>query len=123
VSPAARSPRPHRPTEIKVGYLPLTVRYFDDERWLAEGLPEDDSGQMAGPAAQISIRCSEGLHEIHVKELLVHELLHAAIYVAGLTVEAWPQHEDPEEVVVSRVSPILLGTLRDNPGLSAYLES
>ena len=59
------------------------------------------------------------------RETTLHELLHQALHLAGLTcahdsVKA-DISEALEERLCIRVTPILLGLIRDNPRLVAYL--
>lgn len=120
---AART-TPKRPTSLRVGYIDFTVEYLEEADWEAQGFPDSDGGQTNGSQARIVIRQPEKQHEIHTKEILLHEILHAVFYSSGLTIEGGlRQVEDIEEHVVGRLSPVLLQTLRDNPELAAYLQS
>jgi hypothetical protein len=115
---------PKRPIELRVGYLHFTVEYLSDQEWEKRGLDGEDGGQTNGSACTIVIRDSEGMNEIHVKEILLHEVLHACFYSSGMTIEAsFREQRDIEEYVVGRCTPVLLQTFRDNPDLSLYLES
>lgn len=116
---------PTRPTKIKVGYITFDVIYLDDEAWAANPeLSDGDAGQTNGSRAEIHVRLATGQHEIHMKEVLLHEVLHACFYASGITIEGTLRvQDDIEEYTVARVSPVLLQTLRDNPQLSKYLES
>jgi hypothetical protein len=53
------------------------------------------------------------------RETVVHELLHAACDLAGLSEDALA--DDVEERVVRRLAPVLLQVLVDNPKLVAWL--
>lgn len=112
-----------RPTSLKIGWMDFEVRYLDDEEWTAEpSLSEGDGGQCDGAIAVISIRLAEHQHDIHVKEILLHEVMHACFYACGITVnEDLRTVPDIEEHVVFRTAPFMLGVLRDNPDLAAFL--
>lgn len=116
---------PKRPTELRVGYLPFTVTYLNDEEWAKRtDLSDGDGGQCNGAKAEIVVRLAEDQHDIHVKEILLHETLHACFYASGITVnEDLRVHPDIEESVVARVSPVLLQVMRDNPEFAAYVMS
>jgi len=103
--------------------MDFEVRYLDDEEWRADpALSEGDGGQCDGAAAVISVRLAEGQHDIHVKEILLHETLHACFYASGITInDDLRIYPDIEEGVVARVAPFMLGVLRDNPDLATFL--
>lgn len=111
-----------RPTKLKIGYITFTVEYLRDSVWLRKGLPPGDGGQTHGAAASIKVRDATDLDEIHVREVLLHEVLHACVYASGLALEGDPRALlDIEETFVSRTAPTLLDVLRVNPGLVEYL--
>ena len=121
--PAKTSPK--RPTAIQVGYIPFTVEYLEDKEWTERSdLDAGDGGQCNGAKALISVRLAEEQHEIHVKEILLHETLHACFYASGITInDDLRIVPDIEEHVVARVSLVLMQTLRANPELAAYVMS
>lgn len=53
-----------------------------------------------------------------MRDSLLHEILHGTTFVAGLDVDIEPE---VLEDVIRRMSPILLGVLRDNPDLVSFL--
>jgi hypothetical protein len=107
-----------------MGYMDVTVRWLDDKAWKEAGLADNEGGQFDGAGATISVRLAEGQHDIHLREILLHEVLHACYYVSGISVNDDPRVvPDIEEFTVARVSPVLLEILRDNPALSKFLES
>lgn len=121
---ATRTAAPARPTSLRVGYIDFTVEWLTDEEWEAQGFPDSDGGQTNGSQARIVVRTPEKQHEVHAKEILLHETLHAVFYASGLTIEGTLRiQDDIEEHVVGRLSPVLLQTLRDNPDLADYLRS
>ncbi len=67
----------------------------------------------------ISLRGPDGMADDKAREVLLHEVLHAIIGTARIppfhaTTEA---DDDLEEKIVSMLAPLLLHTLRENPGL------
>lgn len=60
---------------------------------------------------------TRGLCPMQVRALLLHETLHAVAHTASI------RDEDTltQEEWISRVEPVLLGVLRDNPRLLRYL--
>lgn len=116
-------PQVRRPTIIQVGYIPFDVTYLDDEAWDKKGLDLGDGGQCNGAKGTIDIRDTDQ-HPIHVKEILLHEVLHACFYASQMTIEnRLHREEDIEETVVGRLSPVLLQVIRDNPDLVDFLRS
>lgn len=112
-----------RPTSLKVGWMDFEVRYLDDDQWHADpNLGDGDGGQCDGARAVISVRLAEGQHDIHVKEILLHETLHACFYACGITInDDLRTYPDIEEGVVARIAPFMLSVLRDNPDLATFL--
>jgi hypothetical protein len=121
----ATTKTPKRPTSIKVGYIDFEVRYLEDDQWKADpSLGEGDGGQCDGAKAVISVRLAEGQHDIHVKEILLHETLHACFYASGITInDDLRIYPDIEEGIVARVAPVLLDVIRSNPEFAGFLES
>ena len=107
------------PDTIKLGSRKITVRMipavFDD---IAEqpGLSQSHE--------RVIMLCSATVPDTQ-RETMLHELLHQALHLAGLTVA----HDDVEadiateleERTVIRLTPILLGVLRENPRLLSFL--
>lgn len=59
-------------------------------------------------------------------EVLLHEIIHAALDAAGLTDPSGPLGDsdgDLEEQVVVGLAPVLLAVVRNNPALIGYLTS
>jgi len=111
-----------RPQRVKVGYIPFEVEYLDDEQWRKRGLEEGDGGNLFGYKGSILVRTFDELHENNVREVLLHEVLHACAYISGLSVEGeYHRLDDVEETFVARISPVLLDVLRSNPSLLKYL--
>lgn len=81
----------------------------------------DALGHCDRTMLRITLRGPDGLAEDKVRETLLHETLHAIIG----TSRVWPfdDHEGREEELVSTLAPLLLDTLRRNPGLVESLMS
>lgn len=115
---------PKRPASLKVGYIDFEVRYLEDEQWEAAGLPDSDGGQCNGAGAVISVRLAHEQADIHVKEILLHETLHACFYASGITINDDIRiYPDIEEGIVARVAPVLTQVMRDNPEFSRFIEA
>lgn len=113
-----------RPTSLKVGYMDFEIRYLEDEEWKKAGLPEGDGGECNGASAVISVRLAENQHDIHVREILLHETLHACFYASGISInDDLRIYPDIEEGIIARVAPVLIAVMRDNPEFSKFLES
>lgn len=113
-----------RPTNLKIGYADFSVEYVDEGDWAKRGFSDDDGGQLDGARALISVRCSEEIDEIHIREILLHEVLHACFYVTGLSNgDMLRVQVNIEEYVVAHISPVLIDVLRSNPEFAKYLQA
>lgn len=115
-----------RPTTLKIGYVDFDVEYVAEEDWIKRGFDDADGGQIDGAKAVISVRCPDEVVEIHIREILLHEVLHACFYVQGLSNDDGAilrTQVNIEEFAISHISPILIDVFRSNPGLSKYLEA
>lgn len=110
----ASKPRIPLPQRIKVGPLTYKVAYWTNEDLHGHG----DIlyyGRCMKPTCTIYLR--PGLADCRLREVLVHELLHAAFDVTGLD----QQEGANEEATVSALAYPILAILRDNPDLVAFL--
>lgn len=113
-----------RPTSVKIGYITFGIEYLSDDQWKEKEFSDDDGGRCFGAEATIFVRDNGKIDQIHIREILLHEILHACFYSSGLAIEDNLRvQENIEEHVVWRVSPVLLDTLRSNPEVSRFLES
>lgn len=64
-----------------------------------------------------TILIHEGLSLPREREVVLHEVTHAAFDTSGLSTK----DDLPEELVVNDLTFAILGVLRDNPALVAYL--
>ena len=86
------------PERIKIGHLSIKVISIDQNK----------------PSAPMRINCDQD--ESQVVETVIHECLHALWAVAGFS------SKDDEEDHVSRLAPLLLMLLADNPELIDLLD-
>jgi hypothetical protein len=112
-----------RPTNVKVGYIDFMIHYLSDEEWKERDLDEKDGGQMHGAGAEIFVRDAKGQHELHQREILLHEIMHACVYVSGLIFENYRTLEDIEETFIMRTSPVLIDVLKSNPDVTKFILS
>lgn len=85
----------------------------------------EDDGRIADEGAngkhypdRLTIVYSTDPHPAKLQEVILHELMHALLTMAGLDQDL---DEDHTEAVARRVTPWLLDVLRSNPDLVAYL--
>lgn len=107
---------PPMPDKVKVG--PLTYDIKNDS--LAHMLAEYEQkaglyGRCDNPKQALIL--SPDLAPGQLRATLVHEILHAVINVSGVSLG----NDDAEERAVAAIEMPLLGVIRDNPALIAYL--
>lgn len=116
---AATPERAQPPSSIRVGPFDYRVHVGGPEWDLAaarEG--EDLRGETDHRALRIVV--CPGMHPARTRNTVMHEALHAAFAVSGQPLDDM-KDLDPEENAVRVLTAPLLGVLRDNPGLVAYL--
>jgi hypothetical protein len=119
---AAKKPSPQRPFAVKVGHLDFTVEWLPEKEWKKRELDDEDGGSMSGYEALICMRLPDDkINEGVLKEVLLHEIMHACFFVSGLSYEKVHRFEDVEEAFIMRCAPVLLQVLRDNAHLVEYL--
>ena len=109
-----------RPTEVKVGYRTLKIKYVNPSFIL------DDMTESYG-----EYRAREGV--IYIQDKLCgqercnttwHEILHAVVYVFSLNHPNGPlNEEDAEDFTVNTISNAMMGVYRDNPWLLDMLKN
>lgn len=100
------------PRRLRIGHLAYRVRV---DRQRCED--EESEAVSSGNLAQILVR-GDRPHLCEAESLL-HEVLHQALFVAG--VDNRDDARVEEERLVRAMTGPLLGALRDNPDLVAYL--
>ncbi len=108
-----------RPTEVKVGYRTIKIKYINPNFIM------DDMTDAYG-----EYRAREGV--IYLQDTLCgqercnttwHEILHAVVYISGLNQANGPlKEEDAEELTVNQISNFMMGVYRDNPWLLDMLK-
>ena len=119
LSDASIVPANGRPTEVKVGYRTIKIKYVNPNFIM------DDMTDSYG-----EYRAREGV--IYIQDSLVpqercnttwHEILHAVVYIAGLNqANGQLKEDDAEELVVNQISNFMMGVYRDNPWLLDMLK-
>tara|TARA_R110000772_G_scaffold39811_2_gene93338 strand:- start:492 stop:887 length:396 start_codon:yes stop_codon:yes gene_type:complete len=107
------------PTVIKVGYRDIKID------WVAPDFKTDELTDCYG-----QYKSREGLIQIQhnlcgqeKSNTMLHEILHACCYGAGLNQADMPlKDEDKEEIVINQLSIYLMGVFRDNPWFLDYIK-
>jgi|TARA_R110000803_G_scaffold30274_2_gene68373 hypothetical protein len=107
------------PTVIKVGYRDIKID------WVAPDFKTDELTDCYG-----QYKSREGLIQIQhnlcgqeKSNTMLHEILHACCYGAGLNQADMPlKDEDKEEIVINQLSNYLMGVFRDNPWFLDYIK-
>ena len=107
------------PTVIKVGYRDIKID------WGAHDFKTDELTDCYG-----QYKSREGLIQIQhnlcgqeKSNTMLHEILHACCYGAGLNQADMPlKDEDKEEIVINQLSNYLMGVFRDNPWFLDYIK-
>lgn len=104
------------PKKIKIGYADITIHLKEDTKWSKEHF-----GEYFSTTSEIHI--AKGLSPIEEANTLLHEILHAASWISGLSVDGGVLNNDKkEEVVVSSFANLISQVIRDNSWLLPYLK-
>ena len=108
------------PDNVRVGYKDIKIKYVRPEykKWqMTDCFGEYDYRQNT-----ISIQ-----HDLCGQEranTIIHEIMHAAVQVAGLNQEKAPLEKDEhEEAVVNQLTNVMMGVFRDNPWIVEMLRT
>jgi hypothetical protein len=116
-------PKAERPKSIHVGAFVYRIEYLDEIAWQAAN--EDDSlgGVTRAAVGSIRVRLPHEVSEQIVREILLHEVLHAVWHSTMLThvMSEYKDSVDVEETVCQATSPMLLQVLIDNPDFVRYI--
>lgn len=118
---------PPRPSAVKVGYLDLKIKWLDGKAWDRLGEEHAGTGGLTyWGTGEILIRTqfdgSLNVHEVVLKEVLLHEILHACYQAGGMANSHVPEEPQAlEEQIVAMLSVPLLQVLRDNAPVARYL--
>jgi hypothetical protein len=111
-----------RPTKIVALTRKYIIQWFTEDEWYQGRFPEESMGYTERDKGLISIRADSTADEDTLRETLLHEVLHVCTQSSRFD-RYITQVEDPEEFVVSQMSPVLITIMNDNPSLVAYLLS
>jgi hypothetical protein len=102
------------PDPVTVGPHAIEVRHDSDTAQLlrSDGMRGDSRPD------ELLVRLDSDRPHTAVAETLLHELIHIAWHQTPLRCSDLDDHEEP---IVSALAPVLLGVLRANPQLVAYL--
>jgi hypothetical protein len=116
---------PDRPNAVKVGPFTYEIEWLDNGQWLTNGHSDDFGGLSDHEPMVIRMRATDARSEDSLRETLLHEVLHCVGAVIGINhfTPVADDENNAEEKIVTMTSPTLLGVLRDNPGVLAYLIS
>lgn len=113
---------PAVPARVKIGPARYVVLVSNDEIHKADSQARVNyAGFSNGSTQKIALR--EDNPPDYQAETLLHEILHQCLRVAGVDPDqdAKAGLADVEERAIGATAALLLGVLRDNPGLVAYL--
>lgn len=105
------------PRKLKVGPSTYAIRDDADEMNRISRREKDDLFGYCDHR-HLTIHIDPDQADDYKRETVLHEVLHAVVSLTNLS-EEWGVEK--EERMVARVAPLLLGVLRDNPKLVAYL--
>lgn len=103
------------PASVKVGNYTFTVHAVPGH----EMDKRQAAGQFSGYAQTIDLRTDMG--DANLRDALLHEVLHGVLYAHGLARVLELDADGHEEKLVSALTPVILGVLRDNPALVKFL--
>ena len=119
LSDASIVPANGRPTEVKVGYRTIKIKYVNPN-FIMDDMT-DSYGEYRAREGVISIQ--DSLVPQERCNTTWHEILHAVVYIAGLNQANGPlKEDDAEELVVNQISNFMMGVYRDNPWLLDMLK-
>ncbi|MDA0778914.1 MAG: hypothetical protein O3C19_07615 [Bacteroidetes bacterium] len=117
--PTVLTPDKGKPTHVKVGYRDIDIE------WIAADFKTDELTDAFGQykAREGVIQMQKSLCGQEESNTLLHEVMHACVYGAGLNQAEGPLKEDnAEELVVNQISNYLMGVFRDNPWFLDYIK-
>lgn len=100
------------PSKIKIGPRTYDIKYVEDLR-------SEDDKQIHGQCHpdELTISLHTGQKKNTEQDSVMHEVLHGIFNLIHLHMP------DLEENIVCRMSPVLLGVIKENPKLVRYLVS
>ena len=106
-------------TKIKIGYADIEIKLLskkESPKWCKDRFGEYDSSKS-------QILLNNNLTKIEEANTFIHELLHASIWVSGLSAEGGVlEPKKREEIVVNTLANNLAQVFRDNKWVLPYLK-
>lgn len=112
-----------RPDHVFIGHHTYRIEWLDAAEWLANNEDPTNDGITRAAIGLVRLQLVHERPESFYQETLIHELLHTAYDASGATHLSLEKHEDTEEATCLALSPVLLGILKNNPHVVAYLIS
>lgn len=109
-----------RPSRVKVGPYMYAIVYSDDAVNAAAVEMDDSIAAFSDHSSHMIGLPVKGRSEDSIKSLLLHELLHAVLALSASWYKS-QKSKDAEESMIQSASHLLLGVLRDNPKVVAWL--
>jgi len=107
-------------TKIKIGYADIKIKLLnkkDYPKWCKDHFGEYDSNKS-------EILINSSLSKIEEANTFLHELLHASIWISGLSTEGSVlEQKKREEIVVNALANNLAQVFRDNKWILPYLKT
>jgi hypothetical protein len=106
-------------TKIKIGYADIEIKLLskkESPKWCKDHFGEYDSSKS-------QILLNNNLTKIEEANTFIHELLHASIWISGLSAEGGVlEPKKREEIVVNTLANNLAQVFRDNKWVLTYLK-
>jgi hypothetical protein len=107
-------------TKIKIGYADIEIKLLskkESPKWCKDHFGEYDSSKS-------QILLNNNLTKIEEANTFIHELLHASIWISGLSAEGGVlEPKKREEIVVNTLANNLAQVFRDNKWVLPYLKN
>ena len=107
-------------TKIKIGYADIKIKLLDKKdnpKWCKDHFGEYDSNKS-------EMLINSNLSNIEEANTFLHELLHASIWISGLSTEGGVlEQKKREEIVVNALANNLAQVFRDNKWILPYLKT
>lgn len=104
-----------RPTKVTVLGQTFSVEYVSRSHLGSDAEKHSVVGRALISRQQLLVVEDQGFDQ--ERDTVLHEVCHAIIDLQDLITD-----EDDKERITAALVPVLLGVLRDNPGLVAYLQ-
>lgn len=112
-----------RPTSLVLGHLTFNIVWIPERKWLKKKDPAK-CGLFHADIGLISMRLENDgrpMSEDNLREVLLHEILHACWFLGSMDARGALKDKDLEEWVVANITFPLVGVIMNNPDVFAYL--